>query len=155
MREIRQAQRRAMDSREREKRFVLILAAVAALAAGIVLSGFETLGRSAGQARLVSITPLGPASGMFEGEYCQWVPASAAEPLAASLWQQTGAPPRVGGSGSTATRAPLRVIHDPHPSYSSVAVDLRNNEVVMTDENLFQVLTYDRLANTPPTATEL
>jgi len=92
MREIRQAQRRAMDSREREKRFVLILAAVAALAAGIVLSGFETLGRSAGQARLVSITPLGPASGMFEGEYCQWVPASAAEPLAALAADQLRRP---------------------------------------------------------------
>jgi len=146
MTRFRQAHCSAKILRARMNRFGLILAGVAALAAWIVLSGFGSQSRSGGQARLVSVTPL-PA---FDGQYCEWVPASAAEPLAAAL--QEGGAPRASGSSSTAARAPLRVIRDPYPSYSSVAVDLKNNEVVMTDENLFQVLTYDRLANTPPTA---
>jgi DNA-binding beta-propeller fold protein YncE len=47
---------------------------------------------------------------------------------------------------------PLRWIRDPYAAYSSIAVDPVNNEVVMTDENLFQILVYDRLENTPPKA---
>src|SRR5262249_25902348 len=35
---------------------------------------------------------------------------------------------------------------------SSVAVDPINNEVVVTDENLFQIMVYSRTTNTPPTA---
>lgn len=49
-------------------------------------------------------------------------------------------------------RAPRRVIRDPFPTYSAVAVDPRNNEVVLEDENLFQIMVYDRTANTPPAA---
>ena len=49
-------------------------------------------------------------------------------------------------------RKPLRVIRDPYPSYAAVAVDPANDEVILTDQNLFQILVYDRLANTPPTA---
>jgi DNA-binding beta-propeller fold protein YncE len=47
---------------------------------------------------------------------------------------------------------PARWIRDPYAAYSSIAVDPINNEVVMTDENLFQILVYDRLENTPPKA---
>ncbi len=53
----------------------------------------------------------------------------------------------------TAERDPLRVIRDPYPSFSSVAVDMERGEVVVGDENMFQILVYDRLANTPPGAT--
>jgi DNA-binding beta-propeller fold protein YncE len=51
-----------------------------------------------------------------------------------------------------ASLKPVRWIRDPYAAFSSVAVDPINNEVVMTDENLFQILVYDRTANTPPTA---
>ena len=44
------------------------------------------------------------------------------------------------------------MIRDRYASYSSVAVDPTNNEVVVTDENLFNVLVYNRLDNTPPAA---
>jgi hypothetical protein len=59
--------------------------------------------------------------------------------------------------GSTArnefsSRKPIRTIRDPYAAYSAVAVDPVNNEVVLADENLFQILVYDRLANTPPNA---
>lgn len=57
-------------------------------------------------------------------------------------------------SGSdSAKRPPVREIHDPYPSFSSIAVDVKHDEIVMTDENLFQVLVYDRRTNTPARAT--
>src|SRR6266849_5651764 len=49
-------------------------------------------------------------------------------------------------------RAPQRVIKDPYPSLSAVAVNPEDNMLVVTDENLFQVLEYDRRDNTPPQA---
>ena len=52
----------------------------------------------------------------------------------------------------TIDRAPLRTIRDPYPSFSAVAVNSENNMLVVTDQNLFQILEYDSKANTPPTA---
>lgn len=46
----------------------------------------------------------------------------------------------------------VRVIRDNTPSFSAVAVDVKNNEVIAADENLHQILVYDRLENTPPNA---
>jgi len=110
-----------------------------------------------GSDRLVSIEPL-PEAG---GEICEPVPANSAagreEILMAALQQRQDA-----RAGSTAARSaasqdrsklkPVRWIHDPYAAFSSVAVDPINNEVVMTDENLFQILVYNRTADTPPSA---
>src|SRR5579872_1551235 len=87
--------------------------------------------------------------------YCDY--DSSAEPLpglpgetlpAAALLQdrveQTAA------SSDIASRPPVRMIRDPNSAYSAVAVDTVDNEVVMTDENLFNIITYDRQTNTPP-----
>ena len=41
-------------------------------------------------------------------------------------------------------RQPVRMIRDPYAAYSAVAVDPANNEVVLTDENLFKIWVYDR-----------
>jgi DNA-binding beta-propeller fold protein YncE len=49
-------------------------------------------------------------------------------------------------------RAPLRFIKDPNPSFSGVAVDSDHNMLVVTDENLFQILEYDSHENTPAKA---
>ena len=49
-------------------------------------------------------------------------------------------------------RAPLRFIRDPNPAFSAVAVDSDHNMLVVTDENLFQILEYDSRDNTPPQA---
>jgi DNA-binding beta-propeller fold protein YncE len=49
-----------------------------------------------------------------------------------------------------ASRQPVRMIRDPDSVYSAVAVDTAHNEVVVTDENLFNIITYDRNTNTPP-----
>lgn len=57
-------------------------------------------------------------------------------------------------SGRTvdADRAPVRTIADNRATYSAVAVDPKRDEVVLQDENLFQILVYGRAANTPPQA---
>ncbi len=49
-------------------------------------------------------------------------------------------------------RDPVRTIRDPYSGFSAVAVDMERDEVIVTDENLFQVLVFDRLDNTPPWA---
>ena len=50
-------------------------------------------------------------------------------------------------------KAPIRVIEDDSPTFAAVAVDSQHDEIILQDENLFQILVYDRTANTPPTAT--
>ncbi len=49
-------------------------------------------------------------------------------------------------------RAPIRFIKDPYPSLSAVAVNPENNMLVVTDENLFQILEYDIRDDTPASA---
>ena len=85
------------------------------------------------------------------------VPVNASSALAADPLQ-AGVPngPTARSSEETAPgdasgKKPVRMIRDRYASYSSVAVDATNNEVVVTDENLFNVLVYNRLDNTPPT----
>jgi DNA-binding beta-propeller fold protein YncE len=61
-----------------------------------------------------------------------------------------------GGAGAGAAQAtgayskPDRVIRDRYPSFSSIAVDLARDQIVLTDENLFQVLFYNRTENNGP-----
>ncbi len=49
-------------------------------------------------------------------------------------------------------RSPLRTQAEQYPGYSAVAVDATHDEIVAQDENMGNILIYDRLANTPPTA---
>ena len=119
--------------------------------------------RPTGSAQLMSVQTI---PGWTEGEMCEWMPASAGSnfmsflPPGAMEPQAQDVPTRSGPAPTpTATefaevnaRAPLRMIKDHHPSYSSIAVDLKNDEVVMTDESTFSILTYDRTTNTPPSA---
>lgn len=109
-----------------------------------------------GAARLISYEPLLA----IEGEMCEWVPASGSTSLVAALRQEQLSARAMASRASddeaqraeVAKRKPVRMIQDPYAAFSSVAVDFTSNEVVMTDENLFGVVTYDRLANTPPRA---
>jgi DNA-binding beta-propeller fold protein YncE len=89
------------------------------------------------------------------------VPASREEVLLAAMQQRQDARDAAIAARSTTTQnsvvtrdrsklKPVRWIRDPYAAYSSVAVDPVNNEVVLTDENLFQILVYDRTAATPP-----
>ena len=104
--------------------------------------------------RLVSVQAFPDVAGSM----CEPAAASANRTLLAALQQQEQIAAARTAADENARRAdvakrkPLRMIRDPYAAFSSVAVDLTNNEVVMTDENLFQILVYNRAANTPATA---
>ena len=73
--------------------------------------------------------------------------------------------PQSSGAGSTPAssqsqrtttkvdRAPVRGLKSPYAAYSAVAVDATRDEIVLQDENRFNLMVYNRLDNTPPTAT--
>jgi DNA-binding beta-propeller fold protein YncE len=137
----------------------LIAFSVLAVAAWVCVAGNNGGNKNAltsSGPRLVSIQPLPEMSA--EGPMCEWMPASASQQLIASLMSTSA-----GSSNSAASdpdirngivdRPPLRVIKDPYPTYSAVAMDFNNNEIILQDENLFQIMAYDRTANTPPSAT--
>ena len=141
--------------------FLLIVAAAGAgafLLGGVrrseILSGskFARM-RPAGHPQLVSIEPLPD----LEGAMCEWLPASAPAHLLPAHQRERSAAPGAASTDVTnsrdAERAPVRVIRDTYPTYSAVAVDPIRNEIVLQDENLFQIMVYDRMANTPPSAT--
>ena len=108
-----------------------------------------------GEARLVKADPLPD----LESPMCEWQPASGEQTMVA-LMQQRQENRAAAVAEKNAERQPdmrsdlkpVRMIKDPYAAYSAVAVDPINNEVVMTDENLFQILVYDRMANTPAQA---
>ena len=52
-------------------------------------------------------------------------------------------------------RLPVRTIRDTAPTYSSIAVDVNSNEVIMTDNNLWSYRVFDRLAPTPKNDTDI
>jgi 6-phosphogluconolactonase (cycloisomerase 2 family) len=110
------------------------------------------LRRPTGAPQLVSSEPLP----QMEGETCPWAPASA-QTLPVNYLQQrdlaAAAADEKNPSSEVVNLSPVRVIHDNYATYSAVAVDTRNNEILLQDENLFQILVYDRMASTPPTAT--
>ncbi len=100
--------------------------------------------------RLVSYDPLPPDNADCDYDSGAAQPANAPTgiPLRAALMKQ-----RVDqgpAASEIASRQPVRMIRDPDSAYSAVAVDTAHNEVVMTDENLFNIITYDRQTNTPP-----
>jgi hypothetical protein len=88
--------------------------------------------------QLVSVDPL-PA----DGDACAWPGGGVLE---AAAYAQTPA----GAAAMDLT--PVRVIEDYAPTFSAVAVDPIRNEIVLQDENLFQIHVYDRDAVTPPDA---
>src|SRR5438128_6167166 len=134
-----------------------ILVVLFGTATHLLLSRESPQTKVIGSERLVSIDPF-PAAG---GEICDPVPAT--DPanreavLMAALEQRQDARAASVEARNAATQdrsklKPVRWIHDPYAAFSSVAVDPINNEVVLTDENLFQILVYNRTTTTPPTA---
>ena len=123
----------------RKKRLLVIALALAALT--ITSPGSQDLSattRVIGIDHLVSSTPLPDEP----GETCPM-------PDMETSYQQRG-----GGAAAASTATsyptPVRVVRDRYPSFSSIAVDLSRDQIVVTDENLFQVLFYDRTENNAP-----
>jgi len=135
---------------------------VAALGAVVILSGVLCASREGsdpgrkptGYPQLVSVEPLPETA--IGGELCALVPAPSPVLLAAALRQERSTIQSTSAAAAdrrgVLNRPPLRVIRDPYPTYSAVAVDPKNNEIVLQDENLFQLMVYDRLTNTPASA---
>ncbi len=53
-----------------------------------------------------------------------------------------------GPGGEVIGGDPLRTVRDPNAAFAAVAVDVARNEVIATDENLFQILAFNRTDNT-------
>lgn len=109
--------------------------------------------RAIGEPQLVSTQPLPVVD---DGTMCQWMPASAGTNLISALSQQEAAArvsdTKARTSSFDVDRAPARVIRDTFPTYSAVALDPTTNEIYLQDENLFGLLVYDRMTNTPSSA---
>lgn len=131
-----------------------------------MLAGWMLVGGGAKSPEVVSASSVGPiySSGQppqlaAEGDTCQWEPARAGNTAVAALPTQAaaGGPPARASDGNIRTvdfsqRKPVRTIHDPFAAFSSVAVDPVSGEAIFTDENLFNIVTYDLLTNTPASA---
>jgi DNA-binding beta-propeller fold protein YncE len=122
-------------------RLVRRFAVVTFLTFVVVIGGWAFTARDARRAeigadRLVAYAPL-PAD---SEESCEWTTVDAA------LAADAGFPDESAAKESP-PKQPVRIIRDPYASYSSVAVDAANDEVVLTDENLFNVVVYNRLEN--------
>ena len=150
---------------QKKNRGVAVLALVASVAvlagAGVYMvsrgSGFTSQAglKSTGQAQLMSVEQLPEDA---DGMMCESVPAKAGSSLVAAMQQQrmfaAKSPADIDESkrDQASKRPPTRTIKDPWGAYSAVAIDPKHNEVLMTDENLFRIVAYDRMENTPPKA---
>ena len=120
--------------------------------AGLALAAWLGLGGGFRPgARLISYDELTP-----EGEACETAAPAvgslmAAElPLRNILMQTRIALDAAWTPFDASQRKPERTIRDPYAAYSAVAVDSTHDEVVMTDENLFNIWVYDRNVKTSP-----
>ena len=142
----------------------LVVTGVLAATAMVWTTDTESLGTNTqtfGRDRIVSWTSL-PSTGaaaLPTGAACPWPPGEMAG-AAAFQGRSRGGAARDAEPGAAIT--PTRVIRDRFPSFSSIAVDPSRDQVVVTDENLFQILFYDRTENngpsqiaTPPDPTQL
>ena len=139
-----------MLARSMVRRWLIGIAAAVAVVTVAAASG--QWGRTPGEAQLVAFESL---AGSGANETCEWEVAGPQFPSYAAY-----AAPVAGGAQippanarmDVAKRQPLTFIQDPYPSFSSIAVDPVRNEVVMTDENRFRILVYDRTKETPASA---
>ena len=143
---------------QHSKSLLIFVFALLAVTAGLVLSNGSPNGATRtkliGSERLVLWEPLP----QMDGPACEWMPASAPASLAAALQEsresEPTAPPHPGGQerDAVARRQPIYTIKDPHFAFAGIAVDPIRDEVVLAEENVSNLLVYDRLTNTPPNA---
>jgi DNA-binding beta-propeller fold protein YncE len=131
-------------------RRLLLVTGIAALAlAGEPPDSLVAQGlRPGGHGRLVKIEPLDDLTGAT----CMMPAALRREEMRAAAVQAASSRPA--GTGASegnvpSVLKPVRQVRDPYSAFAAVAVDHERDEVVMTDENLFQILVYSRTENTP------
>jgi DNA-binding beta-propeller fold protein YncE len=149
---------------DRRLPLLVVLALLLGIAGFVLLRGGSSQAArtiSIGQERIVSWEPLPE----MNGEMCQWMPASAspASPafmtLAAAMQQASGqartsAPPHPSAQAreAVASRNPIYTVSDSYYGFAGIAVDPVRDEVIIAEENVSNLVIYDRLTNTPPTA---
>jgi hypothetical protein len=134
------------------------LVAVTTIALAIVCTSsvarleLTALGTPTGAPQLVSIEEI-PGGGICLPDL---MAALHEEPpiqnLFAELRQEqrfTAARPETADNPTDVTRPAVRTLRDTDPEYSSIAVDLRNDEVVLQDNNLWSTRIFNRTDNTP------
>ena len=97
--------------------------------------------------RLVRMDPLPAETGV-----CVWPAAVQWAERAGDRQGRRRAMLAFGDETKVFAGSPTRKVQDKYPGFAAIAVDPERNEVILTDENLFQVLVYDRLENTAPKA---
>ncbi len=127
----------------------------AKLALGCVLAGAAILATASGEQ--TSTPAQTPVKTQAAAQPRQQVTVALAQAPAAAPAARPQAAARVvrptaAQKAAVAARKYIRQIRDAYPQYSAVAVDMERGEVVMADENLFQMLVYDRTTNTPKNA---
>jgi DNA-binding beta-propeller fold protein YncE len=121
---------------------------VAAIAAVFALAAATNRSAAPVEARLVAFEPM---VNFGAAETCEWEAATPQFPSYAAASAAAQMPP-ANARLEVARRSPSTFIQDPYPSFSSIAVDPVRNEIVMTDENRFRIMVYDRTAVTPASA---
>jgi DNA-binding beta-propeller fold protein YncE len=113
-----------------------------------LLPGYGKASGSTGEARLVAYETLPN----YADETCEWETALPQAPSFAPAAAFAAQVPPATARLNVAGRPPQTTIKDPWPAFSSIFVDAMRNEVVVTDENNFHIMVYDRTAATPASA---
>jgi 6-phosphogluconolactonase (cycloisomerase 2 family) len=147
---------------ERTKQNRAIIVGVITIALGIVCTSsvarleLTALGTPTASPQLLSIEEI-PDTGICLPDLMAALhEGPAVQNLFAELRQeQRFAPPRPENTDNTTdvSRPAVRTLRDTDPEYSSIAVDLRNDEVVLQDNNLWSTRVFNRIDNTPSGAT--
>jgi len=105
----------------------------------------DAIGAASIHGRLVRMDPLPP-------DICSWpAPVQWAEDASQRQGRRAAALP-LDERTKTYPGPPARKVQDRYPAFAAVSVDPARDEVILTDENLFQVLAYNRLDSSPPSA---
>jgi DNA-binding beta-propeller fold protein YncE len=119
----------------------------AAVGASLMVSPVhpDAIGAVAIHGRLVRMDPLPP-------DVCVWPSAVQWAEQAATRQGRRGAGLPLDDRTKIYAGPPTRKVQDRYAAFAAISVDPARDEVVLTDENLFQVLAYNRLDNSGPDA---
>lgn len=114
---------------------------------------------SFGSERLVGYEQMTDPMSEVNGPMCEFMPASASMLLAAAQAPVPSAegatPPALPTQDARArvkARGALYRVEDPHYGFAGIAVDPIRDEIIIAEENVSNIVVYDRTANTPPNA---
>lgn len=116
------------------------------VAAAVGMGAMLTAGHSSYDAhgRVTSITPMADVSSVA----CL-VPSALQRAERAATAQRERQQLPLDQQTQVFAGSPNRNIQDKYPAFAAIAVDPVRDEVIVTDENTFKILTYHRLENTP------